>query len=94
MKIDQLIFRLHAIERMFERGISAEAVHQILETGEVIENYPEDYPYPSCLVLGWHKNRPLHIVAAINTAGHETIVITAYEPNLEEWEDGFKRRRS
>ncbi len=88
-----LIFRLHAIKRMFERKVDADDVRHILAAGEVIEDYPTDTPYPSCLVLGWRGTRPLHIVVAYNTTDDETIVITAYEPDPKQWNKGFKRRR-
>ena len=36
---------------MFERGIGKEAVIEVIRTGEVIVSYPDDYPYPSFLML-------------------------------------------
>jgi hypothetical protein len=35
----KLIFRIHAIQRMFERKVDPEDVHAILERGETIETY-------------------------------------------------------
>lgn len=64
-----------------------------METGETIETYPDDTPFPSRLTLGWIGARPLHVVAAVNAEAEETIVITVYEPDLSEWEPGFKRRK-
>jgi len=64
-----------------------------LETGEVIERYPDDRPYPSRLVLGWREDRPLHVVVAEQAEADTLIVITVYEPNPALWEDDFKRRR-
>lgn len=93
MSSNRLIFRVHAIQRMFKRGISGEDVRQALLTGEVIEEYNNDKPYPSRLVVAWSGKRPLHVVAADNTNAGETIVITVYEPNPDEWESGFKRRK-
>lgn len=89
-----LIFRIHAIKRMFQRRISQKEVQSVLEAGEVIESYPDDTPYPSHLLLGWVGTRPLHVVAAENSQNEETIVITVYEPNREEWAEGFKRRKN
>ena len=88
-----LVFRVHAIQRMFERAITKEDVRQVLATGKTIEAYPEDQPYPSRLVLGWVGTRPIHVVVADNQAQQETIVITVYEPDLAKWEAGFERRR-
>lgn len=93
MSIGPLVFRVHAIKRMFQRRISKDDVRLVLENGETIENYPEDTPYPSRLVF-WRRNaRPLHVVVSENTGTGETIVITAYEPDPEEWEIDFKRRK-
>jgi hypothetical protein len=63
-KKTHLIFRLHAIQRMFERRISREDVRHVLETGEIVTDYPDDQPYPSRLVLGWCGERPLHVVVS------------------------------
>lgn len=89
----RLIFRVHAIQRMVERGISETDVREVLEGGETIENYPDDTPYPSRLVLGLRGSRPIHVVAAEITDADETIVVTAYEPDTDHWEPGFRRRR-
>lgn len=90
----RLTFRVHAIERMFQRGIDVSDVRCVLNGGEVIENYPEDEPFPSRLILGWREGRPIHIVAADDGKGDETFIITVYEPNPDLWEPGFRRRRS
>ena len=92
MHVDRLIFRLHAVERMFERGIEANDVRQILTNGETIENYPNDMPFPSCLMLGWIASRPIHVVVAHNASEQETYIITTYEPDLVRWKPGFKER--
>ncbi len=87
-----LTYRLHAIKRMFERKITMADVRQVLVTGTMIEDYPTDTPYPSCLVLGWCGIRPLHIVVAHNKLDDETVIITAYEPDPAKWDKDFKRR--
>ena len=93
MPTNLLVFRIHAIRRMFHRQVSSDDVRHVLETGVIIENYPDDQPYPSWLVMGWCGERPLHIVAADNPETHETIVITVYEPDPDQWESGFTRRK-
>ena len=93
MTVPPLIFRVHAIERMFRRGISKDDVRSVLEGGQVIEEYPEDQPYPSRLILGWCGSRPLHVVTSDDSNTHETIIITVYEPDPAKWEAGFSRRR-
>jgi len=93
MRINRLVFRIHAVQRMYQRRVSEADVRHILETGETIESYPDDTPYPSKLVLGWKGARPLHVVVAENLGAQETIVITVYEPTQSEWSDDFKRRK-
>jgi hypothetical protein len=52
MVANRLVFRVHAIQRMFQRQISKDDVRHVLETGDIIEEYLDDVPYPSRLVLG------------------------------------------
>ena len=75
------------------RDISEAEVRAVLTTGEAIEEYLDDTPFPSRLVLGWVGSRPLHVVAADNPEDEDTIVITVYEPEPTQWEVGFRRRR-
>lgn len=90
--MEQVIFRVHAIQRMFQRGITIEDVRLILKHGEVIKDYNDDTPYPSKLILHWIDGRPIHVVAAYNMEHNEVIVITAYEPDPEIWSSDFRRR--
>ena len=82
----------HILERLFQRNIYIDDVKSVLLNGEIIELYPNDYPFPSCLVLGhtitW---RTLHVVCGSN--GMELWLITAYFPNKDEWTEDFKQRR-
>ena len=89
----KIIYRIHAIERMFERGIGVKDVRFAMEIGVNIENYADDAAYPGRLILAWRGKRPLHVVAADNLAGDEIIVITGYRPDRSRWTDDFKRRR-
>ena len=86
MSKERITYRLHAVKRMFERRISADEVRYVLETGEAIEEYPDDTPYPSRLIMGWYKGRPIHVVAANNSLDKEIIIITVYEPDPSEWD--------
>ena len=89
----KLTFRIHAIQRMFERHISPEDVRFVVESGETIQEYPDDTPYPSRLMLGWKIKRPIHVVVADNEANNEKIIVTVYEPDTAQWTDDFKRRK-
>lgn len=62
-----------------QRGISYGEIKEVIKNGEIIEEYPDDYPYPSCLILGMTVNgRKIHVVAGIGEM--KLWLITAYEP--------------
>lgn len=79
---------------MESRGITVADVLRVLAAGEQIEQYPDDTPFPSTLLLAHVRERPLHVVAARDPANDVTYVVTAYEPDLTEWDSQFRRRRT
>ncbi len=87
-----LIFRVHAIQKMFERNITRNETASVIAGGEVIREYLDDKPFPSRLMLGWNGDRPLHVVAA-DTPDDETIIITVYEPDPAIWESDFRTKK-
>jgi len=89
----KVIFRLYALQRLAERNITREVVESVLRSGEVIESYPNDFPYPSKLMLGWDDSQPIHLVIAENSKDNELIVITVYIPDMTRWETDYKRRK-
>ncbi len=82
----------HCFERMQERDISINDVESCLQTGEIIEDYPDDFPHPSCFIFGYtKKNKILHIVVGSN--GDTIFFITAYYPNTDKFEMDLKTRK-
>lgn len=90
----KLIFRLHALSRMAQRGFEPSDVRSALDSGMTIEQYPDDTPYPSFLVMAKINGRPIHVVASLNEAEQEIIIITVYEPDPMMWTDQFSRRKT
>jgi hypothetical protein len=88
-----LIFTRHARKRTLERGIHIDDIDDAAEAATTVEEYPDDQPYPSRLVLGWVGGRLLHLVLAGPTGAGDTIVVTLYEPDPGRWEPGFVERR-
>jgi hypothetical protein len=41
---ERLVFRVHAIQRVYQRSISELEVRYVIATGEIIEDYPDDTP--------------------------------------------------
>ncbi len=93
-----IIFRVHAVEQMFRRGISEVDVRSVLEDGETIEEYPDDLPYPARLVLGWVRvgsvRMPIHVVVSFDAERNTMYIVTVYGPNPDLWERDFQRRKS
>ena len=89
----QLTFRIHALRQMFQRRITDSDIRELIGLGIIIEDYPDDTPYPSFLVSGTVNSRPLHVVMAYNNVEREAIVITAYEPDPDLWSDNYTRRK-
>jgi hypothetical protein len=87
------IFRIHAVQRMFERRITVEAVRQVLQSGEMIEDYSEDMPDPGGLLSAKPGQRALHVVTAEDTKAGARVVITVYEPDPAQWKAGFRSRK-
>jgi len=80
-------------EKIRERKIEIEEIEEAISVGEIIEAYPDDPRGPSCLILGFSRqSRPLHIVCG-DLEAERILMITAYEPILEEWEEDWKTRR-
>lgn len=86
-------WRIHALQQMSVRNISRAEVLEILFSGETIESYPEDIPYPSFLLKGFVKERPLHVVIAYADHLNVIFVVTAYEPDNQKWDSEFRRRQ-
>lgn len=83
----------HALERIFQRGIKREDVFKVLRKGEIIEEYPDDKPWPSALFLAWVDSQPIHVVAAYSKQIQKVAIITVYEPSLDYFENDFRTRR-
>lgn len=82
----------HASDRAVQRGIVSHEIEEAVVSGEVIEDYPQDKYGPSCLILGYTRaGRALHVHVSYPPA---VKVITVYEPAPDQWEEGFRVRKS
>jgi hypothetical protein len=89
---ENIVTTKHAKNRLVERGITIENIKSAIQTGEIIEQYENDKPFPSCLLLGrTEQNTHIHVVASVDN--NFLYIITAYYPDENKWEDGFKNRK-
>ncbi|MBI4745940.1 MAG: DUF4258 domain-containing protein [Deltaproteobacteria bacterium] len=84
-EINSVFYSRHAKVEMEIEEFGRIFEHEVYEavcSGEVIEEYPEDRPYPSVLIYGrTTSDRPLHIVCAYNEEENLSIIITVYQPD-------------
>ena len=90
-KPELLILTQHSRRRFAERGINIDDIRFVIKAGEIIEQYPDDMPFPSCLILGNSGERVLHVVASIDDG--LVYIITAYAPSPEKWESDWTTRK-
>jgi len=84
---DNIFLTEHLLTRMRQRNIKLKDIKHAIAEGEIIEQYPDDYPFPSCLI----NSNEIHIVCSI---GEELLyIITAYRPSPEQWEAGGRKRK-
>ena len=68
-------------------------VLKVILEGEIIEEYLEDKPFPSCLMFKIIEGEPLHVVVSFDEERKKASIITAYKPSLNKFEPDFKARR-
>ena len=94
MDCKNLHFSRHAFERMFQRGIDPDTVAQVVASGEVLADYPDDQPFPSTLILGFHRGQPVHAVVARDSLTGDCYLVTIYRPDPLIWDEMFRKRRA
>lgn len=88
----KILWSTHGSSRIQQRGIMRADVINCIMAGEIIEDYPTDYPHPSCLIFGYTiSEKIIHVVAGFD--GDTLFIITAYFPNTEKFLDDLKTRR-
>ncbi|MCL2190091.1 MAG: DUF4258 domain-containing protein [Defluviitaleaceae bacterium] len=93
VKASKILWTEHVAIRLRERNIKrADLIHCVCN-GKIIEQYPTDTPYPSCLILGFtQNNEPLHVVVGLNV-NVICSIITVYHPDKNRWEHAFSKRK-
>ena len=93
VKSSHVEWKRHVLERMIERGITRDQVLQVLAKGEAIEEYDDDKPFPSALILGVADDVPLHVVVALDTEMITAFIITVYEPKQNIFGLDYRERK-
>ena len=91
-KSENIVISLHGQLRLNERNISVDDIMNAIDNGEIIEQYPKDFPFPSCLILVISINNTyIHVVVSMNE--NKIYLITAYVPSSDKWEADLKTRK-
>ena len=95
VRAEKYEFSIHAERGRQADRITAAEFERALVRCDLIEDYPNDPRGPSCLVLGFAGNRPIHAVCAIKGEPEEVLIITVYDPSKrpEKWTDNYRKRK-
>ena len=89
---DAVLISDHASMRFRQRDLKVKDIRCAVNNGEIIEQYPDDYPFPSCLILGKTiDGKYIHVV--MSDEGKMSRIITAYYPDPNKWDDQLKVRK-
>lgn len=90
--LEKIAITKHAKDRLEERGLKADDITHTITSGEIIKQYEDDKPLPSCLILGKNnEGKYMHIV--VSKDKEYIYLITAYYPNSTQWETDLRTRR-
>ncbi|MGH7480317.1 MAG: DUF4258 domain-containing protein [Candidatus Methylomirabilales bacterium] len=88
---NQYLLTLHADEERRSEGLEITDLETVLQTGVILEEYPNDPRGASCLVYGESEGIPVHVVCGRNRSGW-LVIITVYSPEPPKWESPTRRR--
>jgi hypothetical protein len=93
IRSNQLRITDHADEESQADKLTFDEIFFSVLQGEIIEEYPHDKPYPSCLIYGnTFTDEPVHSVWAYNEDNQWAVLITVYRPDPERWINWRERR--
>jgi len=90
IKLGEYEISYHAEKERYAEDITIADIEAAISSGEILEDYLNDPRGPSCLILGYSQNRPIHIVCGY-TSLKWIRIITVYLPKPPKWIDGRKR---
>ena len=93
IRANRVLITDHADEEAQAEELSFDEIFYSVFQGEVIEDYPTDRPYPSCLIYGrTFRGNPVHTVWAYNEQSRWAVLVTVYQPDPTRWINWRKRR--
>ncbi len=94
--IDSQNYRItaHGDEEAENDQLDFEEIFYSVRNGEIIENYPSDQPFPSCLIYGTNvSGEPIHSVWAYDEENQRASLVTVYRPDPTRWINWREREK-
>ena len=88
-----IFFTLHSAQQCIsqDRMISTKEIRKVINSFEIIEDYPFDVRGHTCLIRGkGNNNRTIHLVC--HPTDNFLQIITAYLPEEKKWDNNFNQR--
>lgn len=80
---ENFIISNHARMRMIEKNLTTDQLKILINKDEIIEDYPDDFPCHSSLLLSNLNLNPYHIVIGI--CDDHIRIVTMYIPSRKKW---------
>lgn len=87
----KLLWTYHVNMRLGRRHITRDEILGAVDSYEIVESYPQDKYLPSYLLLGANT---FHVLFAVDVAGDNVRIVTAYRPDPNEWQPGLRERKN
>jgi hypothetical protein len=85
----------HADEEAEADELTFDEIYFSVLHGEIIEDYPKDRPYPSCLIYGMtFSGDPVHSIWAYSENNQWAVLITVYRPDPNRWVNWRERTKA
>ena len=88
-----ILFTMHSAKQCVKqyRMISPNEIHKVINSCEIIEDYPFDTRGHTCLISGrGNEKRYIHLVCY--PTENFLQIITAYLPEEKKWDDNYKKK--
>jgi hypothetical protein len=81
LESDRFEFSRHAVDQSIRRHVSVREIREVISSGEIIEEYPEDKYWPSNLIYGrTNEGRPLPVQCS-HPSRKLVKIVTLYDRN-------------
>ena len=86
-------WRYHALQRARQRGITRQQAKEVIQIGEIIEEHPDEEPFPKCLLMAEiQPGKPLYVSLVYDEAEDYVYILTVHWLDPNKWDDPWTRK--